>query len=384
MGLNLIVTYFFVCERIHMRPSLGLLHHQLANWLLRPTPRGAARQAGSLAIGIASDVGNVRSENEDRVAVCRAKDRLGQQFSVVAIADGIGGMRDGMECAAIAIATIFETVYREAQRSTSNPAEWLEKGLVAANQVVHAYFAGKGGTTAAVVLLGEANLSYWASIGDSRIYELKADELIQLSKDDTIAGQLGRESYETSEQSLLLQYIGMGPELVVSVKEFNSRENKQLLLCTDGVYFISPDRRLLKQVLDTARRLDTNIAARRLVEMAKWAGGPDNATAAVISLPSNLESAPYMPEVHMEVWDTHGEIVFAHVPVDNENYSHSTERTAPPPNQTKAKRVRKPPSASNKTKSVKKTAKKVADNEPVNDSHDSSQVQLKFSSDTNN
>ncbi|MCW0368323.1 hypothetical protein NB699_003306 [Xanthomonas sacchari] len=362
-----------------MTPTDGHFHRQLAHWLLRSLPRGAARQVGTLSVGIASDVGIVRFENEDRVAACRARDKFGHHFVVVAVADGIGGMQDGMECAATAIAAIFETVYREATTGAGRPALWLEKALNTANELVHNYYGGKGGTTIAVTLVGDVGRACWATVGDTRIYEFKGQELVQLSKDDTIAGQLGRSNEDSPEQSLLLQYVGMGSGLVLSITEFDRREDRQLLLCTDGVYFVSPDRKLLKQVLGTARKLDAAAAPRRLVEIAKWAGGPDNASAAVISFPDNLATGISYPAPGIEVWDSYGEIFF--VLGHNEQGADAAHPEQPRPHvRPKAKKAKKTPAKSGQSKSSKKKGGSAAV-EPDNDTDALPQVQLSFSND---
>jgi len=289
-------------------------------------------------------------------------------------------MRDGKECAAIAIAAIFETVYREALRGTGRPALWLEEALSRANELVYDYYRGKGGTTIAVTLVGEVGRACWATVGDTRIYESKGQELVQLSKDDTIAGQLGRSNEATPEQSLLLQYVGMGDGLVLSITEFDRREERQLLLCTDGVYYVSPDRRLLKQILDTAQKMDAAAAPRRLVEIAKWAGGPDNASAAVISFPNNLSIGTSDSPASMEVWDSNGEIFF--VLSSNERGADANHPEQPQPQvRPKAKKTKRSPANGGKSKSSKKGGE-IPAVETDNDTDTPPQVQLSFSNDT--
>ncbi|MBP3983768.1 protein phosphatase 2C domain-containing protein [Pseudoxanthomonas helianthi] len=327
---------------------------------------------------MASDIGSVRDRNEDRLAVCRAADRYGNSYVLAVVADGIGGLRDGMQCAAISVATIFEAVYVEAQIGQSKPAAWLERALMAANERVYGSYGGRGGTTVAAVLFSEVGRPCWASVGDSRIYAYKDSVLEQLSKDDTIAGQLGRYDDEILERSFLLQFVGMGQELVLSIAEFDKKDEQQILLSTDGVYFVSPDKRLLTQVLNAGRGVDEGVIARRLVEIAKWAGGPDNASAALISAPLPFPASKEKLENCMEIWDSFGDALLTfHTVTERNRQEQSTPEEAAVAQKSKPKRARKQAQKSGSTKTSKKPRKGRIQEDLIEEQ--APQVQLSFS-----
>ena len=86
---------------------MTLAHYQqqqLYNWLMRKSPVSAVRRVAELPIAMASDIGLVRSENQDRAAILRIQLTEGRSSVVVVLCDGMGGMSDGAECASLAIA----------------------------------------------------------------------------------------------------------------------------------------------------------------------------------------------------------------------------------------------------------------------------------------
>jgi len=291
-----------------MTPFEGMFYRQLAAWLLRPLPTGAA---GSPHIGLATDTGLARSENQDRAVTCRGCDRFGNQFVLSMVADGIGGLQSGDQAASVALAIIADSVYQSALSANTKPSAWLDKALKDANALLHHQFRGKSGTTVTAVLLTQAGRSCWASIGDSRLYEYSSNALTQWSTDDTLAGMLGivREA-AAAEQTMLLQHLGIGPELVVEVHEFDKKETRKLLLCSDGAYFVSPDSRLFAQLLETGKELPTAIVARRMVEVSKWAGGPDNSTVILMNLPLELDASRDDERSVLNIWDCFGEMTY--------------------------------------------------------------------------
>ena len=181
---------------------------KLAAWFMRRTAPTGVRRVAPLNAAVASDVGVVRQENQDRVALVRGSDRTGTTFILAALADGIGGMKRGEECAAVALGTFIDSVVTEAQRSVS-PMDWLGRACACANKAVWTRHAGEGGSTLVALLLVRGRRPMWLSIGDSRVYQARDGKLRQLSRDDTLEGQLGK-PIEGGRRSELLQFVGIG------------------------------------------------------------------------------------------------------------------------------------------------------------------------------
>jgi serine/threonine protein phosphatase PrpC len=282
------------------------IQNQLTAWLLRRTATTGVRRVVSLSAAIASEIGNIRNENQDRAVITRGRDRQGRDYIVVAVADGIGGMRDGATCAAIAISTFLATIYQYAQMGTDSSEDWIRKAVNAANKAVFAKFRGDGGSTLVALLVRPGDSTCWLSVGDSRVYRSIGKNLIQISVDDTIAGQLGKGHEATPEQFKLLQFIGMGDELEPHIAKFDSEPTDAVVLTTDGVHFLAASTGILGQIISNAP--DPGMCVKRLVDLAKWCGGPDNATVAMITFSANQEQEERPSYPCLEVWDAFGEL----------------------------------------------------------------------------
>jgi PPM family protein phosphatase len=275
---------------------------RLAAWFMRRTAPSAVRRVAPLKAAVASDIGVAREENQDRVALVRAAERGGSPFIVAALADGIGGMKQGAECAALTLATFFDCVVDEAQHSRE-PAEWLRRGAERANRAVHVRQGGDGGSTLAAILMAKGHRPLWLSIGDSRVYHAADGKLTQLSRDDTLEGQLGK-AIDGGRRSELLQFIGLGEGLEPHVEPVPWDLSGTLLLTTDGVHFVDADH--LGKVVHFAP--DLGQCARRLTETAKWLGGPDNASVAAIGVDGLAVEPNAQLDWGFEVWDPFGEL----------------------------------------------------------------------------
>ena len=289
------------------------IQNQLTAWVLRKTATAGVRRVVSLSAAIASEIGNVRNENQDRAVISRGWDKQGRDYTVVAVADGIGGMRDGATCAAMAISTFLATVYQQAQGVSDSTEDWIRKAVTAANKAVFAKFHGDGGSTLVALLIRPGHSVCWLSVGDSRVYRSTGKNLTQISVDDTIAGQLGKNHEKTPEQSQLLQFIGVGDELEPHIAKLEPLQTKldyepadAVVLTTDGVHFLDLSTGLLGQIVSNAP--DPGMCVKRLVDLAKWCGGPDNATVAMIAISANQASDERPPYLCLEVWDAFGEL----------------------------------------------------------------------------
>lgn len=288
--------------------SLGVspIQNQIAAWLLRTTPTTGVRRVVSLAAAIASDIGNVRGENQDRAVIARGRDRQGEDYAVAAVADGVGGMRDGANCAALTIGTFLASVYEQAQMAPQSSEDWVRRAVNAANQSVLDKFQGNGGSTLVALVVRHGQNACWLSVGDSRVYSSSRKTLTQVSVDDTIAGQLGKSHDVAPEQSKLLQFIGMEGELEPHIAQFDGQPVDAVILTTDGVHNLAPAPHWIGQIVGNAP--DPGVCVKRLVDLATWCGGPDNATAVMITLTTGQRSGQNLPYPCFEVWDAFGEL----------------------------------------------------------------------------
>lgn len=188
-------------------------------------------------------------------------------FAAIAVSDGMGGMIDGEHCAILTLATFF----RELLNNRQMPLESrLRTATLSANAAVFRFAGGKGGATLSAVLIDQTGQGALVNVGDSRIYAVSHnDQLQRLTVDDTLEEAFGGHGRE------LVQFVGLGDGIAPRVTSFGPGFD-QLLLTSDGVHFIPPD--LLQAIILKAQ--DPRRAADRLLALARWLGGPDNATIA--------------------------------------------------------------------------------------------------------
>lgn len=85
---------------------------------------------------LATDVGIVRTQNQDRVVMARGKDFNGDTYLLAILCDGMGGMQDGEYCAATTIAS-FISSFIKTSRKVGMANDWLIESAMAANHALH-------------------------------------------------------------------------------------------------------------------------------------------------------------------------------------------------------------------------------------------------------
>ncbi len=226
-------------------------------------------------VAAATDIGHVREQNEDRYLVAEP---------VVAVADGMGGHLGGEVAAQLAVETL--------ERLTALGGGSLAERVREANRVVwersssDPAVAGMG-TTLTAAELGEGRARI-AHVGDSRAYRFRAGELERLTEDHTVVHELVHEGRLTEEQAevhpyrnVLTRVLGAEPTVRVDELEADLRPGDRLLLCSDGLTTMVPERRIARIL---AEEPDPRAAARRLVDEANAAGGVDNVTVVLVDV----------------------------------------------------------------------------------------------------
>jgi serine/threonine protein phosphatase PrpC len=256
---------------------MDALHFRLFRWLEREVSRQSGWQhLESGRVAIATDVGSERDENQDRVVVLRSNDPDGPDHLLAIVCDGMGGMRDGRLCASIAASGFIVAFLRPQIGSLK---ERLIHAAEGANLAIHRRYGGKGGATLSALCISSSGEACGVNVGDSRIYGSISGRIRALSVDDTIAGQIGRDSGGTEANSLL-QFIGIGPDIEPHVVAIPT-DLQWIFITTDGAHCIPADA---LQLLVTRARTATELS-RRVVQAAQWMGSRDNGTVACVEMP---------------------------------------------------------------------------------------------------
>ncbi len=276
---------------------IDALHYRLFSWFERDPARRRGWQAPAEgAIGIATDIGSEREENQDRAAIASFSSPDGAAYLLAIVCDGMGGMAQGGECASLAISA-FIVGFLKIQTAALD--DRLRQAAEHANASVHRRFGGKGGSTLSALCFTGAG-RFGVNVGDTRIYCRLGDGLRLLTTDDTLAAHRPSGQGDPNSRSLL-QYIGIGPDLLAHVIEIPS-ECEVVLIASDGAHSMPADAlQSLAMHAHSASEL-----TRRVVQTAQWMGSRDNGTAVCLEMTGTAK----LPQVERAVWllDPGGEL----------------------------------------------------------------------------
>lgn len=240
----------------------------------------------TVRIVAATHTGSVRTRNEDCYgATSLAASRTdGEVVSVevsklpccAVVADGLGGHPAGDIASAVAV----ESVLAEESKTASD----LVAAVHRANQAVvdamaqHENSVGMGSTVAAVLANG-SELTV-VNVGDSTVFELENDRLVQLSTDDS---PVGVSILPGLPAATVTQSLGGSPQLAAidpHVYQDAFAPPRRLLLSTDGLTNFVPRHELTNAL----RQNDAVQVVDRLLALAIEAGAPDNVTCVLMDL----------------------------------------------------------------------------------------------------
>ena len=228
-----------------------------------------------VVVASGTDIGHVREGNEDSYLV---------QDPLFAVADGMGGHRGGEVASKLALETI-EALFTRREGTLVQQVEEANHAVFE-KSLLDRSVAGMGTTLTAAMLEG-ARIRL-AHVGDSRAYLLREGQLRQLTEDHTLVHRMVTEGELTPEEaevhphrSILTRALGTEPEVQVDEDAIGVQPGDRLLLCTDGLTGMVPDRAIAQILADEA---DPKDAVDRLIRDANRAGGIDNITAVVVDI----------------------------------------------------------------------------------------------------
>lgn len=230
-----------------------------------------------------SDPGRTRPHNEDYWGA--TADAL-----AFAVADGVGGRRNGD----VASRTAVETFLAAIERGGADPESLIRSAVAEANAALTWSMPTQGSmgdmSTTLVGALIQGDQLYVANVGDSRAYLLRGNQMQQITRDHTLSAEEAAarspelEAISRRYSHVITRSLGKGSSAEPDVHNVTLLPGDRILLCTDG---------LSRQVDDeTIRRLASRGPIRKavqdLVDRANAAGGKDNVTVVL----AEVELAP--------------------------------------------------------------------------------------------
>ncbi len=250
-----------------------------------------------LSFSAATDVGKKREINEDNYLVDK-------KLQLFVVADGMGGHASGEVASQLAVHE-----FRAAVEASKDTIERFAKGeeavrpqdvLAILENAIHAAGSavyqrgqeepekrGMGTTTSALLIAGERG--FIAHVGDSRIYMLRAGQVVQLTEDHSLInelirrGKITKEGFEDSPykayKNAVTRAVGVYETVQGDTIDFEILPGDQFLICSDGLHAYLDDKLIIE--LLRAGDAATDVA-QKLVAHANAGGGHDNITALVV------------------------------------------------------------------------------------------------------
>jgi len=233
-----------------------------------------------------TDVGRRRTRNEDSILV---------GGGLLVVCDGMGGHQAGDVASRIGVDTIGAFISRSKadpeltwpygfDPSVSLDANRIRTAIKLANRAIYTRAAAEDeyagmGTTVAAALVSDADEPRftYGHVGDSRIYLIRGRNIVQLTRDDSLANSAWADAdaaVGTVMKNVLTKALGVRPEVEFDVAAHDLVAGDVVLLCSDGLTNMLDDPAILEILARDDDHLEKTCD--ELVDGANARGGRDN------------------------------------------------------------------------------------------------------------
>ena len=252
--------------------------------------------------------GLVRQNNEDHFLICALEKRVkifhtslpntpmitkGERLAFLAlVADGVGGAKAGEEASRTALEHVTRYVTEAVDcYYTNDPTDDTRfmNELGDAALKVHSEIAVESAThpdrrgmaTTLTLWIGLWPNAYLLQVGDSRCYSLRDGELVQMSRDQTMAEEFVKQGVFHRDDAAFKRWANVlssaigGPEAAPTVTKVPQSWGTVGLMCSDGLTRHVTDERIRETLLTMK---SSRQVCESLLQDALDAGGEDNIT----------------------------------------------------------------------------------------------------------
>ncbi|MFC3107259.1 Stp1/IreP family PP2C-type Ser/Thr phosphatase [Undibacterium arcticum] len=256
-----------------------------------------------LEMAAASDVGLIRTHNEDSIAFS-AEVSPGCGFAI--LADGMGGYNAGEVASAMATSIVRDALQHHLQplrSAQSAPAPipmpvrhlWLSEAIEAANAAIlqaalkEPQYRGMGTTIVVALLRGD--LLTLAHVGDSRGYRYRGGRLEQLTRDHSLLQQQIDAGLITPEsapfyhhKNIITRAVGVDHLVQSELHDIPIEPGDIYVLCSDGLSDMLTAAQIGTVLMGCAGGADLDDACKTLIDEANAHGGHDNISVILIKI----------------------------------------------------------------------------------------------------
>ncbi|MCK5707033.1 MAG: serine/threonine-protein phosphatase [Candidatus Aureabacteria bacterium] len=251
---------------------------------------------------VKSDIGLVRKQNEDSYS-------FSEMLNLFIVADGMGGYENGKEASKVVVETLRNYIEEKCFTSQSINEDTVRESVSMANGAIQkrATELQKDGNkvkmgSTMVLLAVKPSKCFLSNIGDSRIYLLRNNELIQKTKDHSLLQESTDHNINISEfsgsiKNVITRAVGVSKSVTPDFYSFVPKEKDIFLLCSDGLHALVSDHEIEKILVSS---LSLEDGTDRLIEKAKEKGGNDNITICLVKIKELPKQKPESATVSLE------------------------------------------------------------------------------------
>lgn len=217
---------------------------------------------------------------------------VGNLPNLFLVADGMGGHAAGDYASRFTVEKVVDYARQSAKRE---PVAILRAAVKEANELLLAQAStdpqkeGMGTTLVAAVV--DNDRLYVANVGDSRLYVLNQEKIVQITRDHSLVEEMVRlgemdkeEAKDHPDKHIITRAIGVFADVHVDFFETVIKPGDLILMCSDGLTNMVDDeniRQIVRGQRDIAERTE------KLIETANRNGGRDNITVVIVEPYSN-------------------------------------------------------------------------------------------------
>jgi serine/threonine protein phosphatase PrpC len=231
-----------------------------------------------------SDKGLKRENNEDSFLVSKKR-----RYAIVA--DGMGGYLGGEVASSMCTKRLSDLIDNMAEPPSDINAlkGFLENAVEKINDEIYQRSIADSnlhgmGTTVSFLIEYDMKILY-LNIGDSRIYYVRNDKLVQLSKDDSVVGELFYNGEISKDEMrihplrhIITKALGTTTSVSFNAQVTDYLKNDYFILCSDGLNDMLEDTEILELIL---KQKKPKRICQKLIKLANEHGGRDNITVVV-------------------------------------------------------------------------------------------------------